>query len=324
MLGTHVLQDGKIRFLYHDSSAHQVAVAGSFSDWRPLGMAPSGDGWWVIELGPMPEGDYFYKFVTHSGWHPDQFNYRRDQNGDSSFINVGGHCGHLLRRGFFSQALGKGKSYVIYLPPHYAVDGWRSFPVLYLMGGLFEGDTGWVDRCHIEEKLDHLAGTGDAEEMIVVMPDKDDAVFHENAWGSYFAYLATDLPQHIEGEYRTLPVRAFEGLSMGGSWALRLGLTLPERYCSVSSLSGNFSPDFYELARANRDRAMAAGVRVRIACGDGEQGVIPNNAQYNGFLQELGISSEFHVNSGPHDWPLWRAQIDNSIRFHSYSFRQRM
>lgn len=323
MLGTHVRPDGRVRFLYHHGNASEVAVAGNFSDWQPVGLSPQGEGWWGAELGPLSEGDVFYKFVTPFGWHLDQYNYRKSADGEASYLSVGGHAGHLLRRGFHSPALGRGKNYLAYLPPAYATTPWRAFPVLYLMGGLFESETGWVDRASLEDTLDGLIGGGQIDDMIVVMPDKDDAVFHNEQWGAYLGYLAGDLPAHVESEYRTLPLRAAEGLSLGAGWAVRLGLSMPERYCSVSGLSGHFGQEFYSLAREHRERVAAAGVRFRIACGNGEGQVISDNAAFSGFLKEIGLSSEFHVNEGPHDWPLWVGQIGHSLRFHDYGFKNR-
>src|SRR5688572_10497687 len=108
MLGTHVLPDGKVRFRYHDYSAHQIGVAGNFSDWQGYPLSPLGDGWWGADIGPMRMGDVFYKFVTPQGWLPDQFNYRKTNDGENSYLNVDGRAGHVLRRGFYSPALGRG------------------------------------------------------------------------------------------------------------------------------------------------------------------------------------------------------------------------
>lgn len=325
MLGSHVLPDGKIRFLYHDYSADQVGVAGNFSDWRQVALEPRGDGWWGADLGPLPAGNVYYKFVTARGWVNDQFNYRRTSDGENSFLNVGGQCGHLLRRGFHSDSLHKGKNYIIYLPPAYAHNPWRSFPVLYLMGGLFEGETGWVDQASVENVLDNLTLEGRIDDMIVVMPDKDDAIFHEESWSAYTGFLVRDLPAHIESEYRTLPVRGAEGLSMGGGWAVRMGLMFPEQYCSVSSLSGHFAEDYYRSAKGNAERVKTAGVRFRLACGDGEgEEVIESNAEFGRFLEGLGLYCEIHVNPGIHRWPLWVSQIAHSLCFHDYGFKSRV
>jgi enterochelin esterase-like enzyme len=324
MLGSHVLPDGKIRFMYHDNSAEEIGVAGNFNSWQAVALAHQGNGWWGADLGPLSDGNVFYKFVTPRGWVTDQFNYRRTSGGENSFLNVGGKCGHLLRRGFHSDSLGKSKNYIIYLPPAYAHNPWRSFPVLYLMGGLFESETGWVDRAGVDSLLDELTVSGQIDDMIVVMPDKDDAVFHEEAWGAYTGFLARDLPMHIEAEYRTLPVRGSEGLSLGAGWAIRMGLMFPEQFCSVSALSGHFTEDFFRSAKGNVARVQGAGVRFRIACGNGEGPVIENNGDFGRFLEGLGLYCEFHVNAGPHEWPLWSQQIGHSFRFHDYGFKSRV
>lgn len=324
MIGSHVAPGNILRFRFNHHTASGIGVAGNFTDWHSTPMAPLGDGWWGLDVGPVGSGNVYYKFVTPEGWAFDQYNFRRTMDGANSFLNVGGSCGHMLRRWFHSQSLGKGKDYLIYLPPAYSLNADLRFPYLILMGGLFEGSDGWALNASIHEKLDTLIGNGLIPQMIVVMPDKDEAVFHPEAWEPYFHFLSEEVTGHIDREYRTLPIRGVEGLSLGAVWAVQLTTCLPERYCSASSLSGYMDAKTYRLVSHNQDRMRASGARVRLACGTGEGEVIDNNRNFHRYLQSIGIASEFCVNEGVHRWPLWEGQIAHSLAFHGHSFRLRL
>ena len=51
------------------AQASVVQVAGEFSDWKPLDMTgPNEDGWWQIDLGDLPPGEYGYKYLLDGVW----------------------------------------------------------------------------------------------------------------------------------------------------------------------------------------------------------------------------------------------------------------
>jgi len=322
MLGSHVLPGNQVRFRFHHNTTASVGVAGNFSGWQPVPLSRQDGGWWGLDIGPMPAGNLYYKFVTPMGWHTDPHNLRRTHDGQNSLLSVGGGCGHLLQRKFHTPALGVDKEYVAYFPPEYATDPDLRLPYLILMGGLFEGASGWIDQSSIHERLDRLIVSKTIDPMIVVMPDKDDAVFKPKAWDAYFAFLSRDLPGHLEAEYRTSGIRAAEGLSLGGVWALRLAALHPERFCSAASLSGQIDGKVCQLFERNSGRMLECSTRVRLACGDGEGEVVANNAEFAAFVSALGLTCEFRVNHGIHRWPLWQSQIEDSLKFHDYSFKK--
>ena len=271
MLGSHVSSDGMLHFAFHHLDTNGVFVAGNFSDWQPIPLEEGSDGWWSLSLQAEGEGPVFYKFINNGKWELDQFNVRRTLDGGNSFLYVGQLCGHLLHRTFFSHALGKEKAYTAYLPPSYSEREDLHYPVLLLLPGLLDDETTWTRQTRLEEVMDQLIGEGSIPEMVVLMPDKDDAMFHEGAWPNYGEYLSTDLRLHGEAEYRLSPsgeFRAIEGLSLGGAWALRLAAWKPELYCSVSGLSCAFSEDVLGALRESAPILRNRRVRFRLACGD--------------------------------------------------------
>jgi S-formylglutathione hydrolase FrmB len=168
----------------------------------------------------------------------------------------------------WSQSLATYKHYVVYLPPSYAHDQTRRYPVAYYLHGLFGNERNWVDQGHLDAAMDSLIAAG-SPEMIVVMPDGDDGWYttwntlgnygvcvrdstrHEPAstycvrWPHYDDYIARDLVAHVDSVYRTIPDRrhrAIAGLSMGGYGAVALALEYPKVWSAAASHSGVLSP----------------------------------------------------------------------------------
>jgi len=65
--GTH-----RIRIEFTHPTASEVAIAGSFNDWRPdaTQMVPLGNGRWLKELTLSP-GTYEYRLVVDGAWMAD-------------------------------------------------------------------------------------------------------------------------------------------------------------------------------------------------------------------------------------------------------------
>jgi 1,4-alpha-glucan branching enzyme len=66
----HVTQ--RIRIEFTHPTAGEVAIAGTFNDWRPQAtqMVALGDGRWLKELA-LPPGFYEYRLVVDGAWMAD-------------------------------------------------------------------------------------------------------------------------------------------------------------------------------------------------------------------------------------------------------------
>ena len=69
-----------------------------------------------------------------------------------------------------STILGKDISYSIYLPADYDKTN-RSYPVLYLLHGYTDNETGWTQFGEAHQIADKTINDGEAPPMIIVMPD---------------------------------------------------------------------------------------------------------------------------------------------------------
>ena len=134
----------------------------------------------------------------------------------------------------------------IYLPPSYAADKSRRYPVVYLLHGYGGRDDTFNGRlATLPDSADKLAASGAAKEMIVVMPNsytlhKGSMYSNSPTTGDWESYIAVDLVAYMDSHYRTIAARASRGLgghSMGGYGALRIGMKHPDVFSSLYLMS---------------------------------------------------------------------------------------
>ena len=134
----------------------------------------------------------------------------------------------------------------VYLPPSYASDRSRRYPVVYLLHGYGGRDDTFNGRlATLPDSADRLSAAGGAKDMIVVMPNaftlhKGSMYSNSVTTGDWETYVARDLVAYIDGHYRTIPNRASRGLaghSMGGYGAVRIGMKRPDVFSSLYLMS---------------------------------------------------------------------------------------
>jgi enterochelin esterase-like enzyme len=136
----------------------------------------------------------------------------------------------------------------VYLPPGYAEEPDRRFPVLYLLHGYSGTDESWFGENAFWDgraAADRAIGSGAAEKMIIVMPNCNNAFggcmyANSAATGYWEDYIADDLVAYVDSHYRTIPDRASRGLaghSMGGYGVWLIGMHRPEVFSALYSLS---------------------------------------------------------------------------------------
>ena len=74
-----------------------------------------------------------------------------------------------------SEILKMERKYAVYLPPDYETSQ-RDYPVLYLLHGMSDNQTGWVQFGEVLQITDAAIRAGTATPMIIVMPDADTEV----------------------------------------------------------------------------------------------------------------------------------------------------
>lgn len=146
-----------------------------------------------------------------------------------------------------STVMGKEVKYSVYLPDGYERSN-RVYPVLYLLHGYGDDETGWTQFGEVESIAGKAMKRGDATPMIIVMPDGG-VTWYLNSYDGkirYEDFFVTEFIPHIDKTYRTRPqqqYRAIAGLSMGGYGSLLLATKHPGLFSSCSPLSAGVLTD---------------------------------------------------------------------------------
>lgn len=248
------------------------------------------------------------------------------------------------------------RKYAIYLPPDYETSQ-RSYPVLYLLHGAGDDQTGWVQFGEVLHIADQAISEGTATSMIIVMPDANTGqrgYFNDikGEW-RYEDFFFQEFMPYIEKTYRIKNdkhYRAVAGLSMGGGGTFVYALRHPELFSSACPLSASAGPLTIEATRENLKRRNITGysdaevetyfksqsvlelisqvaddqkkaVRWYIDCGD-DDFLFEGNSLIHIAMRKKEIPHEFRIHDGAHNWSYWRNALPTVLAFVSDAFHQ--
>ncbi|MDD4426590.1 MAG: alpha/beta hydrolase-fold protein [Mariniphaga sp.] len=260
---------------------------------------------------------------------------------------------HLLMR---SDILDMERKYAIYLPPGYETSE-RSYPVLYLLHGAGDDQSGWVQFGEVMHITDQAIQSGVATAMIIVMPDADEGQrgYTNDVMGNwrYEDFFFKEFVPFIEREYRIRAekrYRAVAGLSMGGGGTYYFALHRPDLFsaaCPLSAAVGPLSVSDVEMYMKRRGMADAPvqkqqewfekysvldmikkmpedskkSVRWYIDCGD-DDFLYEGNSLVHIEMRKNEIPHEFRIRDGGHTWSYWRQSLPEVLQFVSKGFHQ--
>ena len=254
-----------------------------------------------------------------------------------------------------SEILDMERNYAIYLPPDYETSS-RSYPVLYLLHGLGDNQTGWIQFGEVKKIADNAIINGDATPMIIVMPDANTGEIGyfnipSKDW-MYEDFFFNELMPHVESKYRIKSekrFRAISGLSMGGGGTLTYALHRSDLFSAAAPLSSatgstdveeslirarrygfEFTRDeMQSLLKANHPLELIKdiplsklnSVRWYIDCGDDDY-LFEDNSLLHIEFKKRGINHEYRVRDGAHTWTYWRESLPTVLEFVSQGFHQ--
>ena len=133
----------------------------------------------------------------------------------------------------------------VYLPPSYASQPNRRYPVVYFLHGYGATADAYWRLMTVPDTASKVMNAGTVHEMILVHPDAhtlyDGSMYSDSpTTGNWEAYITHDLVAYIDSHYRTIANRDSRGLaghSMGGYGTLRLAMKFPEIYSSIYAMS---------------------------------------------------------------------------------------
>jgi enterochelin esterase-like enzyme len=255
-----------------------------------------------------------------------------------------------------SKILKMDRKYALYLPPDYETSQ-RSYPVLYLLHGWGDDQTGWIQFGEVLTIADAAIKSGQATAMIIVMPDANTGrkgyVNDIRGEWRYEDFFFQELMPWVEKTYRIKPdkrYRAVAGLSMGGEGTFIYALHHPELFSSACPLSAATGPkdiagfkDYmlwqgmegasdadkeayfkrYSVLSLieNMPEEQKKAVRWYIDCGE-DDFLIEGNSLVHLAIHKKGITHEFRMREGVHSWTYWRQSLPDVLEFVSMAFHQ--
>ena len=133
---------------------------------------------------------------------------------------------------------------LVFLPPSYAKQKSRRYPVIYALHGYSIGAEQWSKEIHVPQTIEGAFALG-AKEVIVVLPDSK--TIHNGSMysssvttGDFEKFISRDVVSYIDAHYRTIPNRLSRGLvghSMGGYGATRIGMKHADVFSSLYIMS---------------------------------------------------------------------------------------
>lgn len=255
-----------------------------------------------------------------------------------------------------SQVLKMERKYAVYLPPNYNNTD-ISYPVLYLLHGAGDDQTGWVQFGQVQHIADKAIAEGKSVPMIIVMPDANTGVRgYQNAIDGNFNfedYFFEELIPHIEKTYRVRSAREYRavaGLSMGGGGTITYALHQPDMFTAAAPLSAATGTWDFEKFKSNMKQRYATvsdeklesfykqhdiesviknasdeklkqikELRWYISCGD-DDFLYEGNSLMHILFRKNDIPHEFRIKDGGHSWGYWQMELPIVLEFISKPF----
>ena len=361
VVSPEVTPDRRIILRLYAPAAQQVVANGEL-DGKPHPLTKGNDGVWTATIGPLDPDIYTYAFSVDgvTALDPQNANtkYGYGNFGPVSIVQVPGDTpqfydvkpvphGEVRIRPYVSRALGVSRTVWVYTPPDY--DKGKDFPVLYLLHGAGDIESGWTMIGRANTILDNLIAEKRAKPMVVVMPlghaiqsfwtgpaktvgdpvmsamrggrSLDDIIATmmsgdgKGGLSPFGRDMVEDVMPMIEQTYkvsRKPEDRAIAGLSMGGGQTINLALGKPELFRYVALMSPAASgrvAEFYPAVARNPDTYNKQFKVFWMGVGKDDGLTGPGDHAFAEALKKHGVKQTFVVSPGRHEWTVWRHHL---------------
>jgi enterochelin esterase-like enzyme len=260
-----------------------------------------------------------------------------------------------------SNILKKEVKYTVYLPSDYSTSE-RMYPVVYLLHGYTDDNTGWLQFGEINRYADKAIAEGTIPPMIIVMPNGDSSWYINSydAKENYEDFFIKEFMPSVEKAYRIKAqkrYRGIAGLSMGGYGTLNYSLKYPDLFAAAAPLSAAVFDDsamvnmpdnnwertfaqlfgrglkgkerlnntFYKnsILKIVENKSADDLKKVRYWIDCGDDDFLTKgNSLLHIALTDKKVPHEFRVRDGAHNWTYWRTGITDALQFIGQSFHQ--
>ncbi|CAN5452069.1 hypothetical protein BH10BAC2_BH10BAC2_33880 [soil metagenome] len=329
-----ILPDSRVVFRFKAPDAQKVQI----DLGKKYDMIKDTGGYWMVTTDSISEGFHYYSLLidgvalvdpsseTFYGMGRMASGIEIPFKGDDYYALKDVPHGDIRIKKYYSTVTRSWRNMYIYTPPGYDVNMNEKYPVLYILHGGGEDETGWATQGKTDLILDNLIAEGKAKQMLIVMPDANIGLggFSANGIESSLKMFESEMKQAIipfvEKNYRVLNDandRALAGLSMGGLHTLYTGISNTGIFAHLGVFSsGWILPMLDKTANAQYDFIKNNPAKINsdlktfwIAMG-GQEDIAYKNCQVMlGKFDELGIKHAYSEYPGGHTWPVWRNNL---------------
>jgi enterochelin esterase-like enzyme len=333
IISPEIQPGGKVTFRIAAPKAAEVSLGGEWDSGKKEVMTKAENGVWTSTRELKP-GIYWYLFTIDGVPTVDPRNGKVKTGGSTqSLVEVPADPpafyeqkavphGDVTIHTYASKATASTRRVYVYTPPGYSRDKSAAYPVLYLLHGSGDDESGWSAFGRANLIADNLLAGGRMRPMIIVMPNghaykpgertapgtRGTSVFADDLMGEIIPL--------VEQAYRVKTGqadRAIMGLSMGGGQSLNIGLANLDKFSHIGVYSaGGSGGDVVSRVLADPKSANEKIRMFWIGCGrqdrtvDGAQQLVES-------LARAGIRHIWHPTEGAHTWTVWRDYLHETL-----------
>ncbi|UPL51025.1 alpha/beta hydrolase-fold protein [Hymenobacter sublimis] len=304
---------------------------------RKYDMVKDSSGTWTVTTDTLSRGLHYYSLVldglpvadpasaTFYGMGRMASGIEIPGRGTSFYALRDVPHGEVRMRRYYSKVTNSWRQFYVYTPAGYDANTATKYPVLYLLHGGGEDETGWARQGKADLILDNLLAEKKAKLMLVVMLDGNLggpgglAGFNESTLKRFEDELKQTVLPVVESNYRVAAGatnRALAGLSMGGLQTLYAGIKNTELFAHLGVFSSGFfanntalSDPQYAFMKANVGTINTNLKQLWLSMGGPADIAYANNKLMRAKMDELGIKYVYSEYPGGHTWPVWRHDL---------------
>ncbi|MNQ54351.1 Carbohydrate acetyl esterase/feruloyl esterase precursor [compost metagenome] len=327
-----ILPDNRVVFKVNAPAASKVQI----DLGKKYDMTRDSDGLWTVTTDVINKGFNYYSLVIDGVAVADPssdtfYGMGRmasgieipNKEGDFYALKTVPH-GDIRIKKYFSKATNSWREMFVYTPPGYE-NSTEKYPVLYLLHGGGEDQTGWATQGKANLVLDNLIADKKAKPMVIAMLDGNMGNtggvpgFNENALKAFENELKVGAIPFVESNFKVATDaknRALAGLSMGGLQTLYAGVKNSDMFSSIGVFSSGWwannstlSAPQYEFMKNNAAVINSNIKNFWISMGGKEDIAFENCKIMMSKFDEMGIKYQYSEYPGGHSWPVWRHDL---------------
>lgn len=237
---------------------------------------------------------------------------------DTAVPDCGDESGTIVSDRLEEPERGYPYDFQVYLPPCYAAEAERIYPVLYAIPGMGGSPRSWF-AAGIQDIADELILAGEVPPFLIVSTDSTNA--DEPGGG----LIPKELVPYVQETYRVHPERPYHsvaGASLGGIAAYRIAFQHPEYFASAGIFGSGVVDGEQDVLRewiAATEYEMMP--RVFLNCGHEDPLMMERTLDTMAILDEADVEHASVFSEGGHDYGTWTANFAEYYRWMAQDWR---